>query len=164
MARGNINPITLEVMDMYSPSKVRRAHNYTATAVRSRGVYLWEGLLKRCYRDSLLSGAITVALSFLLQAPPPKSSSWACSAMGSTNKQYPVAVQAKLPMTTSSRLSRPFKPPTRSQGREKSQSRERDGVLRDDELMSLYSSSAPDQEEQSMGRETLKVEGPSLSK
>lgn len=82
--------------------------------------------------------------------------------MGSANKQYPVAVQAKLPMTTSARLSRPFKPPSKSQSKERGS----DGVLRDAELMSLYSSSAPNFEEEqslkSLGSDALK--GPSLSK
>ncbi len=32
--------------------------------------------------------------------------------MGSANKNYPISVQAKLPITSSEKASRPFKPPS----------------------------------------------------
>ena len=69
--------------------------------------------------------------------PPTNTTSWSGSAMGSANKKYPVAIQAKLPITSSTRLSRPFKPPGRTKPQATPTERV-DGVLRDDELLRMY--------------------------
>lgn len=142
MARGNINPITQEVMDVYSPSKV-----WLSTA--------WGCTLH--YRKIIM---------VLFQAPPPppppKASSWSCSAMGSANKQYPVAIQAKLPMSSSAKSSRPFKPPSRL--RVKSTERA-DGALQDEELMNLYTTcTEQDAQKPEVVEPSIATSKPSLSK
>lgn len=79
--------------------------------------------------------------------------------MGSANQQYPMAIQAKLPLPTSARLSKPFKPPS------KSRERGSDATLPNDELRNLYSSGTQEKEEeaQGLGHKT-KILRPSLSK
>ena len=53
--------------------------------------------------------------SYYPQNPPKPSAlstSWSGSAMGSANKNYPIGIQAKLPLTCSEKATRPFKPPS----------------------------------------------------
>ena len=89
--------------------------------------------------------------------------------MGSANKQYPVSIQARLPIQTSARLSRPFKPPAAAAAAAAKPDRygtmDVDGALRDDEIVRLYSGggSVEDENEQVQAPEPLKAE-PTLSK
>lgn len=82
--------------------------------------------------------------------------------MGSANKQYPVAIQAKLPMSSSVQSSRPFKPPSKL--REKATELERvDGALQDEELMNLYSTGT-EQKPEAVESSIAITSKPSLSK
>ena len=93
--------------------------------------------------------------------------------MGSANKQYPVSIQARLPIQTSARLSKPFKPPAAAAAATSAAAKpgkygmvDVDGALRDDEIVRLYSGggSVGDENEQVERHEPLKAEEPSLSK
>ena len=73
-------------------------------------------------------------LTIVLQAPPPKSQSWAGSAMGtSAGRLYPLSIQAKIPLASTARSKGQFKPPKRARPRD-----EIDSSMADEELRSIY--------------------------
>ena len=118
LARGNINPLTFEVMAHYSPSKVCLC---VCVCVRE-GVRVWEHHWYNTFKVGVVAACTCPSSTVQAHSPlhsdrsPLRHKGWVGPVMGGNKQYYPLGVQAKMPTYSSSRKSAgQFKPPTLAQ-------------------------------------------------